>query len=51
MELAYTDAISLGFDIPVRMSGAIKGTPGCMLMGPNGYFEMREYEFAIYAYK
>lgn len=40
VELAYTDAVSLGFDIPVRMSGEIKGTPGCMLMGPNGYFEL-----------
>jgi putative phosphotransacetylase len=42
VELAYTDAISLGFDIPVAMSGAIKGTPGCMLMGPHGYFQMDE---------
>jgi putative phosphotransacetylase len=42
VELAYTDAVSLGFDIPVRMSGNIAGTPGCMLMGPNGYFEMSE---------
>lgn len=40
IELAYTDAISLGFDIPVRMSGDIAGTPGCMLMGPNGYFKL-----------
>lgn len=40
VELAYTDAIALGFDIPVRMSGAIEGTPGCMLMGPHGYFQM-----------
>jgi putative phosphotransacetylase len=40
VELAYTDAVSLGFEIPVRMSGDIKGTPGCMLMGPNGYFEL-----------
>jgi len=40
VELAYTDAISLGFDIPVKMSGDIVGTPGCMLMGPNGYFEL-----------
>lgn len=40
VELAYTDAISLGFEIPVRMSGDIEGTPGCMLMGPNGYFEL-----------
>jgi len=40
VELAYTDAISLGFDIPVKMSGDIAGTPGCMLMGPKGYFEL-----------
>ena len=42
IELAYTDAIALGFDIPVRMSGDIAGTPGCMLMGPHGYFQMDE---------
>jgi putative phosphotransacetylase len=42
VELAFTDAIALGFDIPVRMSGNIDGTPGCMLMGPNGYFQMEQ---------
>lgn len=42
VELAYTDAIALGFDIPLRLSGDIKGTPGCMLMGPAGFFEMKE---------
>jgi len=42
VELAYTDAISLGFDIPVRNSGHIEGTPGCMLMGPEGFLEMPE---------
>ncbi|MDA0765202.1 MAG: phosphate propanoyltransferase [Verrucomicrobia bacterium] len=42
VELAFTDAIALGFDIPIKMSGDIAGTPGCMLMGPNGYFEMKE---------
>ncbi|MBE7500661.1 MAG: phosphate propanoyltransferase [Verrucomicrobiales bacterium] len=40
IELAYTDAIALGFDIPLRASGNIDGTPGCMLMGPAGFFEM-----------
>lgn len=40
VELAYTDAISLGFKIPVRQSGDIDGTPGCMLMGPAGFLEM-----------
>jgi putative phosphotransacetylase len=42
VELAYTDAIALGFDIPLRASGNIKDTPGCMLMGPAGFFEMAE---------
>lgn len=40
VELAYTDGIALGFDLPLRLSGNIQGTPGCMLMGPNGFFEM-----------
>ena len=42
VELALTDAIALGFDIPIRMSGSIAGTPSCMLMGPNGFLEMKE---------
>jgi putative phosphotransacetylase len=42
IELAYTDAIALGFEIPLRLSGNIQGTPGCMLMGPAGFFEMQE---------
>jgi len=42
VELAYTDAVSLGFNIPVRNSGDIAGTPGCMLMGPNGFLKMEE---------
>lgn len=42
VELAYTDAISLGFEIPLRASGDIKGTPGCMLMGPAGFLELPE---------
>ncbi len=42
VELSYTDAIALGFDIPVRQSGSIEGSPGCMLMGPNGFFEMEQ---------
>ena len=42
VELAYTDAIALGFEIPLRSSGDIKGTTGGMLMGPEGFFEMQE---------
>src|SRR5438874_13719686 len=42
VELAYTDGIALGFDLPLRLSGNIKGSLGCMLMGPAGFFEMAE---------
>ena len=42
VELAYTDGIALGFELPLRLSGDIKGTHGGMLMGPAGFFEMRE---------
>jgi putative phosphotransacetylase len=42
VELAYTDSIALGFDIPLRLSGNIQGTAGCMLMGPAGFFEMKQ---------
>ena len=42
VELSYTDGIALGFELPLRISGDIKGTLGCMLMGPGGFFEMAE---------
>lgn len=42
VELAYTDAISLGIDAPVRHSGDIAGTPGCVLVGPAGAVELSE---------
>jgi len=42
VELAYTDGIALGFELPLRISGNIKGTLGGMLMGPAGFFELSE---------
>jgi len=42
VELAFTDAISLGIDIPVRASGKIEGTPGCVLVGPKGVVELKQ---------
>ena len=43
VELAFTDAIMLGFnDIPVRLSGDIKGTPGAVIIGPKGVVELKE---------
>jgi putative phosphotransacetylase len=40
VELAFTDGISLGIDLPVRASGDIEGTPGCVLVGPEGVVEL-----------
>ena len=41
IELAITDAIQLGIDVPVMMSGDIEGTPGGYVMGPKGMLEMK----------
>jgi putative phosphotransacetylase len=43
VELAFTDIISLGIpDVPVRRSGDIDNTPGCLIMGPKGVVELKE---------
>jgi propanediol utilization protein len=42
VELAFTDGISLGIDLPVRLSGKIDATPGCVLVGPAGAVELKE---------
>lgn len=42
VELAFTDGISLGIDVPVRQSGKIDGTPGCVLVGPKGVVELKQ---------
>jgi propanediol utilization protein len=42
VELALTDAISLGIPAPVRLSGNIDGTPGCLLVGPHGVVELKQ---------
>lgn len=42
VELAYTDAISLGIDPPVRESGKLEDTPGCVLVGPAGVVELKK---------
>jgi putative phosphotransacetylase len=40
VELAFTDAISLGLDLPVRKSGDHRASPGCYLLGPAGMIEL-----------
>jgi len=43
VELAFTDAISLGFEnVPIRLSGQIDNTPGAYLLGPKGMLELKE---------
>lgn len=42
VELAFTDAISLGIDAPTRVSGDHAGTPGCYLLGPAGMLELKQ---------
>ena len=42
VELAFTDGISLGIDLPVRISGDHRETPGCVLVGPKGVVELRQ---------
>ena len=42
IELAFTDGVAMGIDLPVRMSGNIKDTPGCIVLGPKGFIEMKE---------
>ena len=40
VELALTDARSIGLKVPVRESGKLDGTPGCKLVGPKGEIEL-----------
>ena len=42
VELAKTDAVYLGVDAPVRMSGDIKGSAPLTLIGPKGVVELKE---------
>lgn len=43
IELAFTDAIMLGFnEIPVRLSGDIKDTPGAVIVGPKGVVDLKQ---------
>jgi propanediol utilization protein len=41
VELAFTDAIALGLEIPVRKSGDHRDSPGCYLLGPKGMIELQ----------
>jgi putative phosphotransacetylase len=40
VELAFTDAIMLGLELPVRKSGDHRDSPGAYLLGPAGLIEL-----------
>lgn len=40
VELAFTDGVALGIDLPVRISGDLINTVGCVLVGPAGVVEL-----------
>lgn len=42
VELSFTDARGLGLNCPVRMSGDIKGSAPCKLVGPCGSVDLEE---------
>ena len=41
VEVSATDARSLGVKAPIRESGDVAGTPGCILRGPEGGFNQK----------
>jgi putative phosphotransacetylase len=42
IEISATDAVALGVDAPVRPSGNIACTPGCLVLGPKGMIELKQ---------
>ncbi len=42
IELSYTDGIFMGIDLPLRTSGDIEGTAGCIVVGPHGALTLRK---------
>jgi putative phosphotransacetylase len=42
LEISATDSVALGIDAPVRPSGRIDGTPGCLVLGPAGSIELKQ---------
>lgn len=40
VELALTDARKIGLSVPIRESGDLAGSPGCLLKGPAGEVEI-----------
>jgi propanediol utilization protein len=41
IEISYTDGIFMGIDLPLRISGDHKDTPGMVVVGPYGALNMK----------
>ena len=42
VEVSLTDARTLGLSAPIRPSGNVQGSPGCILVGPKGQVGIRQ---------
>lgn len=42
LELTVTDGVTLGINLPVRVSGDVQGTPGAHLIGPRGALRLNQ---------
>ncbi len=42
VELAMTDARSIGIKAPIKESGKLEGTPGCKIIGPAGEVDLEQ---------
>lgn len=40
VEISITDSLKIGIECPIRESGDLQGTPGCILKGPCGEYEL-----------
>lgn len=41
VEISITDSLKIGINPPIRESGDLEGTPGCILKGPCGDYELK----------
>ena len=42
VEISLTDGRELGIDPPIRASGSVQDSPGCVLVGPEGRVELNQ---------
>ncbi|MBZ4687156.1 MAG: propanediol utilization protein [Clostridiales bacterium] len=42
VEISRTDSFKLGINAPVKQSGKIEGTPGCIVIGPKNIIKLEE---------